>query len=38
MDLPFSRHSFSLNVSDNNVYKAQTCTSFYYSTNKCKGG
>ena len=27
-----------LNVSDNNVYEAQTCASFYYSTDKCIGG
>ena len=28
-----------LNVSDNNVYEAQACTSFYFSTtDKCTGG
>ena len=27
-----------LNVSDNNVYEAQVCTSFYYSTDKCTVG
>ena len=26
-----------LNVCDNNVYEAQTCTLFYYSTDKCTG-
>ena len=27
-----------INVSDNKHVWAQTCTSFYYSTNKCTGG
>ena len=26
-----------LNVCDNNMYEAQTYTSFYYSTDKCTG-
>ena len=26
-----------LNVCDNNLYEAQTCTSFYYSTGNCTG-
>ena len=26
-----------LNVCDNNMYEAQTCTLFYYSTDKCTG-
>ena len=30
-----SAHSYMLNVCNNNVYDAQTCTSFYYSTDKC---
>ena len=32
-----SAHSSMANVYDNNVYKAQTCTSFYYSTDKWIG-
>ena len=32
-----STHSCTLNVCDNNVYKAQRCTLFYYSTDKCTG-
>ena len=37
LELLYNTQLCMLNLCDNNVYKAQMCTLFYYITDKCTG-